>query len=93
MATAGMCDVNTHTVHLIAHRYTAETAEAAISSGDADLIAFGRLYLSNPDLPERIANGWPLAEPLPRKYWFFPFAAYRTTEGYVMPKYKQSAKL
>jgi 2,4-dienoyl-CoA reductase-like NADH-dependent reductase (Old Yellow Enzyme family) len=74
-------------------RYTAETAEAAISRGDADLISFGRLYLSNPDLPDRIANGWPLAELLPRKYWFFPFAAYRTTEGYVVPKYSQASKL
>jgi N-ethylmaleimide reductase len=26
----------------------------------ADLIAFGRPYIANPDLPQRIANGWPL---------------------------------
>ena len=89
-----MCDANTHTchVHLIVRRYTAETAEAAISSGDADVIAFGRPYLSNPDLPERIANGWPLAEPLVQKYLYTPTEVYKTTEGYVMPKYNAAAK-
>lgn len=31
-----------------------------LDSGDADLIAFGRLFTSNPDLPERIRNGYAL---------------------------------
>jgi N-ethylmaleimide reductase len=43
--------------------YTQETAEAAIRDGNADLIAFGRPLLSNPDLVERFANGWPLNSP------------------------------
>ena len=43
--------------------YTEESAEAAIVDGCADLIAFGRPFISNPDLVERFANGWPLAEP------------------------------
>ena len=42
--------------------YTQETAEAAIVAGQADCIAFGRPYISNPDLVERFAQGWPLAE-------------------------------
>ena len=29
-------------------------AKAAVEAGDADAIAFGRLFISNPDLPERI---------------------------------------
>jgi len=37
-----------------------ENAEAMVESGDADLIAFGRLFTSNPDLPDRIKNGYPL---------------------------------
>lgn len=41
--------------------YTKETAEGAIRSGAADLIAFGRPYMSNPDLAERFANNWPLS--------------------------------
>jgi N-ethylmaleimide reductase len=33
--------------------YDAETANAAIAEGEADLVAFGMLFLANPDLPER----------------------------------------
>jgi N-ethylmaleimide reductase len=32
-----------------------ESGEAAIANGEADLIAYGRWYISNPDLPERFA--------------------------------------
>jgi N-ethylmaleimide reductase len=35
-------------------------AEAIIEKGDADLVAFGRHFISNPDLPRRIAPGLPL---------------------------------
>lgn len=45
---------------MYAGRYTAERAAAAIEAGWADLIAFGRPFIANPDLPQRIANGWPL---------------------------------
>jgi N-ethylmaleimide reductase len=37
-----------------------ETAEAILQAGDADLVAFGRHFIGNLDLPARIANGWPL---------------------------------
>jgi N-ethylmaleimide reductase len=50
--------------------YTQETAEAAIRNGHADLISFGRPYLSNPDLVERFANGWPLNPPAEMKVWY-----------------------
>ena len=52
--------------------YTQETAETAITSGAADLIAFGRPYISNPDLVERFAHGWPLAAPAPMADWYSP---------------------
>ncbi|WP_330766972.1 alkene reductase [Rhodococcus sp. M8-35] len=45
---------------LYAGKYTAERGIRAIESGWADLIAFGRPFIANPDLPERIANNWPL---------------------------------
>ena len=54
--------------------YTQETAEAAIAAGQADLIAFGRPYLSNPDLVERFANGWELNPPADMKVWSAPDA-------------------
>jgi len=54
--------------------YTQETAEAAIASGLADMIAFGRPFLSNPDLVERFANGWELNPPADMKVWSAPDA-------------------
>ncbi|HEV7504960.1 MAG TPA: alkene reductase [Thermoanaerobaculia bacterium] len=39
------------------------TADAAIAEGRADLISFGQLFLANPDLPERFAEGAPLNAP------------------------------
>lgn len=50
--------------------YTQESAEAAIANGHADLIAFGRPFISNPDLVERFANNWPLAEPAEMSDWY-----------------------
>ena len=41
-------------VFLSAGGYTAETANEMIGAGWADAIAFGRLFISNPDLPERL---------------------------------------
>jgi N-ethylmaleimide reductase len=35
-------------------------AEAILQAGDADLVAFGRHFIANPDLPARLRNGWPL---------------------------------
>ncbi|USX13402.1 alkene reductase [Oxalobacteraceae bacterium OTU3CAMAD1] len=43
-----------------AGRYTAERGERLLETGLADLIAFGRPFIANPDLPARIANNWPL---------------------------------
>lgn len=40
--------------------YTQDTAEEAIKNGEADLIAFGRPFITNPDLPLRFANNQPL---------------------------------
>jgi N-ethylmaleimide reductase len=43
--------------------YTSATANAAIASGHADLIAFGKLFLANPDLVERLRRNSPLNTP------------------------------
>jgi N-ethylmaleimide reductase len=37
-----------------------DSAEAIVEHGDADLVAFGRHFISNPDLPLRIRLGLPL---------------------------------
>ena len=66
--------------------YTQESAEAAIASGHADLIAFGRPYLSNPDLVERFANGWELNPHAEMQVWSAP-----TAEGYTDFPFHQPA--
>jgi 2,4-dienoyl-CoA reductase-like NADH-dependent reductase (Old Yellow Enzyme family) len=66
--------------------YTQETAEAAVANGQADLIAFGRPYISNPDLVERFANGWPLSPPAEMSTWYTP-----SDTGYTdFPKYRSA---
>jgi N-ethylmaleimide reductase len=40
--------------------FTGEAADAAITAGHADAIAFGRIFISNPDLPRRLRQGYPL---------------------------------
>ena len=40
--------------------FTGESAEAALAAGHADAIAFGRIFISNPDLPRRLQHGFPL---------------------------------
>lgn len=41
--------------------FTRETAEAVLASGEADAVAFGQPFISNPDLPERFRRGLPIA--------------------------------
>lgn len=52
--------------------YTQASAEKAIGDGQADLIAFGRPFISNPDLVARFKNGWPLAADAPMSDWYSP---------------------
>jgi N-ethylmaleimide reductase len=43
--------------------YDLQSGNEAIASGEADLIAFGVPFLTNPDLPERFRQNAPLNEP------------------------------
>lgn len=49
--------------------YTRDRAEQALHRGEADMVAFGRLYIANPDLPERFAQGASLNEPDPETFY------------------------
>ena len=51
-----------HGAYMANNGYDGATAEAAISSGQADLVAFGRPFIGNPDLPERLRQGAPLVQ-------------------------------
>ncbi|WP_137227097.1 alkene reductase [Shewanella sp. MEBiC00475] len=48
-------------VLIYAGRYNGEKGAQAINDGLADMIGFGRPFVSNPDLPNRIKHGYPLA--------------------------------
>jgi N-ethylmaleimide reductase len=68
--------------------YTRETAEAAVRQHHADLISFGRPFISNPDLVERFMNDWPLDPPADMKVWY---SFYKV--GYTdFPRYEISQK-
>jgi len=43
--------------------YDSNLANKVLSAGEADLIAFGKLFIANPDLVERFKRGAPLNEP------------------------------
>ncbi|WJR79455.1 alkene reductase [Bradyrhizobium sp. NP1] len=47
-------------VLIAAGGFTGEAANEAIAAGHADAVAFGRIFIANPDLPRRLQRGWPL---------------------------------
>ncbi len=51
-----------HGPWIVNNNYTRNMAITAISSGYADLVAFGRLFIANPDLVERFKKNAPLNE-------------------------------
>lgn len=48
--------------------FTGETAAATVARGEATAVAFGRLFIANPDLPRRLAEGAPLNTPRPETF-------------------------
>ncbi|KAF1015508.1 MAG: N-ethylmaleimide reductase [Stenotrophomonas maltophilia] len=48
---------------IYAGKYTVARAEEALDKGWADLIAFGRPFIANPDLPARLRSGAALNAP------------------------------
>jgi N-ethylmaleimide reductase len=74
-----------HGTIIAAGGFTGKSAEAIVASGDADLVAFGRHFIANPDLPERLRRNLPL-NPYDRATFFggtevgytdYPFLAER----------------
>lgn len=48
---------------LVSGGFDVDTAEQALADGTADFVAFGRAFIANPDLPNRIARGAQLNAP------------------------------
>ena len=54
---------------IVAGGFDRAAAEAALAEGRADLVAFGRPFLANPDLVERLERGLPLNAPDPATFY------------------------
>jgi N-ethylmaleimide reductase len=54
---------------LVCGGYDRARAEAALAEGRADLVAFGRPFIANPDLPRRLLEDAPVAVPDPATYY------------------------
>lgn len=50
-------------VYMTNHGYDRAAAMAAVAEGEADLVAFGTLFIANPDLVERLRRDVPLNRP------------------------------
>ncbi len=59
--------------------YTRESGEHAIAQGEADLIAYGRPFISNPDLVTRFDKQAPLNPEADMTLWYAPIGA----QGYT----------
>ena len=49
--------------------YDRKLAVEMLTAGKADLVSFGRPFIANPDLVERLRTGAPLAD-APKSYWY-----------------------
>jgi len=56
-------------VYIVNGGYDAERGELAVSSNHADAIAYGRLFLANPDLPKRLQHRGPLNAPDQKSFY------------------------
>ncbi len=56
-------------VYIANEKYTQAQAEQVIEAGEADAVAFGKLFIANPDLPKRFATGAELNEPMVETFY------------------------
>lgn len=54
---------------MVNSEYDGPKATAAISDGRADLVAFGKSFIANPDLPHRLSTGSALNTPDPASFY------------------------
>jgi 2,4-dienoyl-CoA reductase-like NADH-dependent reductase (Old Yellow Enzyme family) len=56
-------------VYVVNEGFTQESAEKIVAAGEADAVAFGKLFIANPDLPKRFALRAPLNEWKPGTFY------------------------
>ena len=64
-------------VYIANESLTKESAETLVESGEADAVAFGKLFIANPDLPQRLKTDAPLNEPRADRFY------HPTSDGYT----------
>ncbi len=64
-------------VYIVNEGFDCESAEFVIAAGQADAVAFGKLYIANPDLVVRFAQDLPLNQPRPNTFY------HGDSEGYT----------
>jgi N-ethylmaleimide reductase len=70
------------------NNFTFETGNQKVEYKDADMISYGKLFISNPDLVERFRNNWELTKPELRYFYS------GTEKGYSdYPRYSPAHKL
>jgi 2,4-dienoyl-CoA reductase-like NADH-dependent reductase (Old Yellow Enzyme family) len=50
-------------------KFTKESAQHVLDAGEADAVAWGQLFIANPDLPRRFELDAPLNQPNPATYY------------------------
>jgi 2,4-dienoyl-CoA reductase-like NADH-dependent reductase (Old Yellow Enzyme family) len=55
--------------YVVNEKFTKASAEQVLTAGEADAVAFGVLFIANPDLPSRFALAAPLNQPEPRTFY------------------------
>jgi N-ethylmaleimide reductase len=63
--------------------FNKETGEAALQSGELDLVAIGRPFIANPDLVERFKNDWPLTADDKASYYGLTERGYTDFQPYA----------
>ena len=56
-------------VYIANEGFTHESAQQALDTGRADAVAFGKLFIANPDLPARFLSDAPLNAPVPDTFY------------------------
>jgi 2,4-dienoyl-CoA reductase-like NADH-dependent reductase (Old Yellow Enzyme family) len=56
-------------VYIANEKFDRDSANAAIEAGKTDAVAFGKAYIANPDLVERLQKGAPLNAPDPSTFY------------------------
>lgn len=56
-------------VYIANEKLTRESAEQLVQAGEADAVAFGKWFIANPDLPQRLATNAPLNEARPEQFY------------------------